>query len=71
VRRLLRERLRHRVVVTLKTGEAFSGVLYAADAEVLILRDAEAIGVGERRSNLVVDGEVLILRGDVSYMQIP
>ena len=55
----------------MKTGEAFSGVLYAADAEVLILRDAEAIGVGERRSNLVVDGEVLILRGDVSYMQIP
>lgn len=55
----------------MKTGEAFSGVLYAADSEALILRDSEALGVGERRSNLVVDGEVLILRGDVSYVQIP
>lgn len=71
MKKLLRLRLRHRVIITLKSGEAFSGVLYEADSEAVVLRDAEALGAGERGKNLVVDGEVLILRGDVAYMQLP
>lgn len=71
MKKLIRSRLRHRVIVTLKTGDSFSGVLFDADSEALILREAEALGAGERRTNLVVDGEVLILRGDVSYVQLP
>lgn len=71
MKKLLRLRIRRRCIVTLKTGDAFSGVLYDADSEALVLREAEALGAGERRTNLVVDGEVLILRGDVSYVQLP
>ena len=71
MKRLLRERLRHRVVLTTKVGESFAGVLYAADSEAVVLRQAEALGVGERGANLVVDGEVLILRADVSFIQLP
>ena len=71
MKRLLRERLRRRVILTTKAGETFAGVLYAADSEAVVLRQAEALGVGERGSNLVVDGEVLILRVDVSFIQLP
>lgn len=68
---LLGERLKQRVIVTLKTGESFAGLLYATDREVIVLRQAEAVGVGPRESNLVVDGEALILRPDVAFMQRP
>lgn len=71
MKRLLRQRLRRRVIVTLKSGESFGGVLYEADADAIVLRNAEAIGMGERQSNLAVDGEVLVLRADVSYFQLP
>ncbi len=71
MKRLLRQRLRRRVVLTLKSGEAFSGVLFDADRESVILREAEALGAGARGANVGVDGEVLVLRADVSYMQLP
>lgn len=69
--RLLRARLRHRVLVTLKSGEAWNGLLYAADAHVWVLRDVEAIGVGVNRTNLLVDGELLVLAEDIAYCQLP
>lgn len=62
---------KRRAIVTLKTGEAFAGVLYAADRESLCLRSAELVAAGEKRGNLPVDGEVLILRADVAYLQFP
>lgn len=71
MRKLLRLRVRRRAIVTLKTGDAFSGVIYDVDAEAIVLREAEALGAGEKRTNLVVDGEVLILRPDVAYVQLP
>lgn len=71
MKKLLRLRLRRRAIVTLKTGDSFSGILYDADSEAIVLREAEALGMGEKRTNLVVDGEVLILRGDVAYVQLP
>lgn len=69
--RILQSRLRERFVVTLKDGAAFSGVLYSSDEKCLVLRDAEAIGAGENRANLPLDGEVLVLLPDVAYLQRP
>lgn len=71
MRRLLNQRLRHKVIVTLKDGASFSGVLYEADSEALVLRSAEALDSDPRSGPVPVDGEVLILRADVSFMQIP
>lgn len=68
---VLEERLRRRVIVTLRDGAAFGGVLFDADARAWVLRDAAAIGVGEHRSNLVVDGELVVLVDRIAYVQIP
>ncbi len=68
---LLATRRRRSVLVTLKSGESFSGVLMASDAHALVLHQAQALGIGENRTNVAVDGEVVILRPDVSFIQIP
>lgn len=68
---VLDARLRRRVIVTLKSGSAFGGVLFDVDDRALVLRDAAAIGAGDHRSNLVVDGEVLVLVGEIAYVQLP
>lgn len=68
---LLIERRRRRVLVTLKTGEAFSGVLFAVDRDAIVLRDALAVAYGARSENVAVDGEALILRPDIAYLQLP
>ncbi len=68
---LVHRRLKKRAVVTLLSGQAFSGVLYGFDREALVLRQAEALGVGENGSNLIVDGEVVLLRSGVDYLQLP
>lgn len=64
-------RLRHRVVVTLKSGESFAGVLWEADARCWVLRQAEALGAGDRGTDVVVDGEVLVMVADIAYAQKP
>ena len=68
---LLAERRRRRVLVTLKTGEAFSGVRFAVDREAIVLRDAAALAFDVRSQNVPVDGEALILRADIAYVQLP
>lgn len=65
--RLMRSRVRDRVVVTLKTGGAFRGVLFDVDARSLVLRDAEAVAPSDRP--VPVDGELLVARTDVAYFQ--
>lgn len=70
-RGLLASRVRRRVIVTLKTGDAFSGLLYAADRDVIVLREAQALSYGPRSEHLPVEGEALILRSDVAYIQLP
>lgn len=67
--RVLRSLVRRGCIVTLKSGEAFRGVLWARDAHVFVLRNAEALGIGEERRAVPVDGEVVILRPDVAYLQ--
>ena len=70
-RRVLRSRLRRRVLVTLKAGDAFDGVLVDADAQSLVLRNASQVGVVNRGTPVPVDGEVLVLLEDVAYLQLP
>lgn len=67
---LLNLRLREKVIVTLKSGEAFSGLLWEADDKVWVLRDAVAIGVASKPS-VGVDGEVILLADTVAFAQRP
>ncbi len=67
--RLVKSHVRTRFLATLKTGEAFEGLLFDADHTTLILADAWAVdAAGVRQS---VDGHLFLSRTDVAYMQIP
>jgi small nuclear ribonucleoprotein (snRNP)-like protein len=68
---VLTSRFRDRVIVTTKTGEAFRGVLYSADSKALVLRQTEALGAGERSTDLPLDGELIVLLPDVAHIQRP
>lgn len=65
--RLLQARTSRRVLVTLKSGTTFGGVLTQADSHVLVLKGSELVGDGA----VPVDGELVVMRGDVDYMQVP
>lgn len=67
----LRSRLRSRVVVTLKSGAAFDGILFQADRSAWVLRNAHALGAGDDNGNVPVDGEVVILASDIDFAQRP
>lgn len=69
--KVLRSRLREQVLVTTHDGASFSGVLFEADDKALVLRNAEAVGAGENKTNLPLDGEILVLMWDVAYIQRP
>lgn len=70
MKRLIREHLRHRVIVTLKSGEGFGGVLFSADSEAVVMRDATLLsGDGTDRVAQPVDGELMVLRSDIAYLQ--
>ena len=69
--RVIRSRLRERFVVTTKNGGAFSGVLYSCDDKALVLRDAAAIAAAEDKTDLPLDGELLLFIAEVDYMQRP
>jgi small nuclear ribonucleoprotein (snRNP)-like protein len=62
---------KRRAIVTLKTGEAFEGLLYAADKDCVVLREASALAYGQGATNVIVQGEAVILRPDVAYLQFP
>lgn len=66
--RLVKSHLRTRFLVTLKTGEAFEGLLYEADDRTLVLADAFAVDEHARQR---VDGQVFLDRQAVAYMQVP
>ena len=69
--RILRLRRRHVVLVTLKSGHAFRGVLFDSDVTALVLRNAEALGPGTGPAPVAVDGEVIILGSEVEFIQRP
>jgi hypothetical protein len=69
--RLLRERLCDKVVITLKTGPSFSGVLFKVDDRAVILRDTQALGAAHNGDHLAVDGELVLFRTDIEFLQRP
>lgn len=68
---VLKNRWRDQVVVTLKSGESFAGVLWSNDSKAIVLRSASALAAGENRTDLPLDGEVIVLMADVSFLQRP
>lgn len=61
-------RLRSRVIVQLKTGESFAGVLMESDRQALVLRQAEHLGGPQGAQPF--DGELVVLLGDVRFLQV-
>lgn len=68
MRHVLRHRLRSTVIVTLKTGGAFRGVLYDHDNQALALRSVEVLDASALSKPF--DGELLVLMSDVMFLQI-
>lgn len=69
--RLMRDRLRDTVVVTLKSGASFRGVLFEVDDRTVVLRNAEAFHTGDTGARTAVDGELVLARRDVEFIQRP
>lgn len=69
--RVFQSRLRERVIVTTKAGAGFAGVLYSEDGKALVLRETAALAAAEDRSDLPIDGELIVLLADVAYIQRP
>lgn len=67
---ILTERTHAKVIVTLKSGDAFRGVLREQDARALVLVNADGLSMGERGTDASVDGEVVILREEINYLQV-
>lgn len=63
-------RLRKRVIVSTHAGYGVEGVLYARSGRTLILRDARVTTNGEDRPPVPVDGELLLDRDQVVWIQV-
>lgn len=63
--RLLGEHLLERYVVTLLSGESFSALLARVDGRTIVLREATVLTA----NNSPVDGELILRRDAVAYMQ--
>lgn len=57
-----------RVIINLKTGRSFKGVLWERRGEYLVLREAQMIR--ERESPLPVDGELVVDKTNIDFMQV-
>lgn len=66
--RLLKRYLRERFVVTLKTGEAFDGLLDAWDDSTIELVNVHAVA---EKTRVPVDGRIYLPRPQIAYMQRP
>lgn len=66
--RLLKQYLRERFVVTLKTGETFDGLIDDWDGQTMQLVNPVAVGENAR---VKVDGHLLVPRDQIAYMQRP
>jgi hypothetical protein len=67
--KLIADRLAVRVIVTQLDGQAFAGVIADLDDGWLLLREAEQLG--PQGSRVAVDGELLIPRERIAYIQRP
>lgn len=66
---VLDRRQRKQWVITLKSGDAFRGVLTDHDAGCLVLSDAQHYA--DPTTPVPVDGEVVVLLSDIKYAQRP
>ena len=57
-----------RVVLNLKTGRAVDGLLVRRTGDLLFLRQAVALEPGAEPAP--VDGEVVVLRGEIDFIQV-
>jgi small nuclear ribonucleoprotein (snRNP)-like protein len=64
---LIREHLLDRYIVTLLSGESFSGLLAQVDDRTVVLRDVTVMSA----NNATVDGELVLRRDTVAYIQRP
>lgn len=67
--RILRDRRREEILVTLKSGETFSGVLIDHDERHLVLLAASAVSADG--SKVKADGSVVLPWDNVAYWQKP
>lgn len=66
---LLADRLRERFVITLTSGESFDGLLEEVDERTVVLRNASALQAGGQA--IPLDGELLLRRDTITYLQRP
>lgn len=66
---LLADRLRERYVVTLSSGETFDGLLVDVDERTVVMQDTSALYADGRK--VPVDGDVILQRATVAYLQRP
>lgn len=59
--------VRRRMIINMKDGSAFSCLLWRRGRRLLQLRDVTLFAEGQTRP---VDGEVVIERRDVAFMQL-
>ena len=70
--RIMRGLIRHRFVITMVDEQAWDGVVMEADDRTIVLRDVSAlIRKDDRVERVPADGEVLVPRNRVAYMQRP
>jgi hypothetical protein len=60
--------LARKVIVNCKDGTAMKGVLWQRRADYLVLRNAELLP--QRAAPIAIDGEALIFRPDISFIQV-
>jgi small nuclear ribonucleoprotein (snRNP)-like protein len=56
------------VIVNLKGGRSFRGVVFKQPGEYLVLKNAEML---DKSGATSLDGEVLLRRADIEFMQVP
>lgn len=66
--RLLRQHLRERFVVTLKSGDTFDGLVDQWDESTIELLDPHVVS---KDGLAAVDGRLYLPRAEINYMQRP
>lgn len=67
MRRIFKALVCDKVIVNLKTGRAFSGVVWEERGDLLVLRAAELMEPG--RQPVTVEGDVVLDRQNIDFIQ--
>lgn len=59
-----------RVVVNLKSGTAFRGLVWRHTGGYVVIREAEMLADRDNAAQRAVDGEVAVMRGDIDFLQV-